>query len=175
MSCARVTRGGQIPAISRWRPVCSSGSRLGLPAVLFVFRVECVVTHPRHARKTSPADRGGVGEDPDAEDDDHAGGELRTDAQLVAQEDDQCGHDHVREERDHEDLVHEDPVEHGPQATEDGVESGNHRDREVGLDHRRHFGPDQQSDHDSHDEAQYGDHDVPFPASAAPLPVSAAL
>ena len=82
------------------------------------------------------------------------------DPQLVAEEHDQRGHDDVGQERHDEDLVVEDPVEHGAQAAEDGVERGHDGDRQVGLDHRRHLGPDQQSDHDSDDEAQYGDHDA---------------
>src|SRR5690606_17300090 len=67
-----------------------------------------------------------------------------------------------RQERHHEDLVVEDPVEHGPQPAEDGVQRRHDGDRQIRLDDRRNLRPDQQAGHDSHDEAQYGDHDVPF-------------
>src|SRR5690606_41370265 len=90
-------------------------------------------------------------------------GVLGADAQLVAEEDDKRGVYNVRQERNHEDLVVEDAVEHGPQHAEDGVERGHHGDRQIRFDDRRDLGPDQQAGHDSHDEAQYGDHDVPFP------------
>jgi hypothetical protein len=78
-------------------------------------------------------DGGDVGEDADAQHDDHAGGQLRADAELVAEVDDQRGDEHVGEERDREDLVVEDPVEERAQRAEDGVQRRHHRDRQVGL------------------------------------------
>ena len=57
-----------------------------------------------------------------AEDDDDARRQLRADPELVAEEHDERSDDDVRQERDHEDLVVEDPVEKRAQAAEDGVE-----------------------------------------------------
>ena len=85
-----------------------------------------------------PADRGDVGEDPDAEDDDDAGGQLGADAELVAEEDDERRDHDVADERDHEDLVVEDAVEEGAQRAEDRVERGDDGDRQVGLQPERH-------------------------------------
>src|SRR4051812_29125127 len=50
-----------------------------------------------------PSDLRDVGEDADAEDHDHAGRELATHAELVAQVDDRRCDDDVADERDHED------------------------------------------------------------------------
>ena len=70
------------------------------------------------------------------EDDDDAGRELGPHAELVTQEDDE-GRDHdVGQERHDEDLVVEDPVQHGPHRTEHRVERGDDGDRQVGLQAR---------------------------------------
>jgi hypothetical protein len=96
-----------------------------------------------------PSDRGDVGEDPDAEDDDDAGRELSADAQLVAQEDDRGGDDDVAHERDDEDLVVEDPVEEGAEAAEDGVERRDDGDRQVGLQPERDVWLEDHPQHDA--------------------------
>jgi len=80
-----------------------------------------------------PADRGGVAEDADPQHDDDGGGQLRADAQLVTEEHDQRGDDDVRHEGDHEHLGVEDPVEPRAEAAEHGIEGGDDRDRQVGL------------------------------------------
>jgi hypothetical protein len=81
---------------------------------------------------------------PDALDDDHGRGQLRAHAELVAEEHHQRGHHHVGHERDDEHLGVEDPVEPGAEAAEDGVEGGDHGDRQVGLQPQRHGGVEQQ-------------------------------
>src|SRR4051794_13202222 len=105
-----------------------------------------------------PPDRGHVGEDPDAEHHDHPGGELSADAELVTEVDDQRRDQHVRDERHHEDLVVEDPVEEGAQRTEDGVQGGHHRDREVRLEPHRDVRLEEQSEEDAGEQAEGGDH-----------------
>src|SRR5215210_3729491 len=55
-----------------------------------------------------------VGEDADAEDDDDAGRQLTTHAELVSEVDDQPGDEHVGDERDDEDPIVEYAVEVGP-------------------------------------------------------------
>ena len=51
-----------------------------------------------------PANRRRVGEDPDPEDDDDSGGQLRAHAELVPQVDDECGDEHVGEDYEDDDL-----------------------------------------------------------------------
>src|SRR4051794_32627890 len=117
-----------------------------------------------------PTDRGHVGEDPDPEDDDHAGRELTADAQLVAEEDDARGDHHVADEGDDEDLVVEDPVEVGAQPAEHGVERRDHRDREVRVERLGYGRAQHQPEDDAHDETQHGDHGASSWLSSPPCP-----
>src|SRR5262245_58141772 len=101
-----------------------------------------------------------VGEDPDPEDHDHAGRELATDAELVAEVDDRGRDHHVAEERDHEHLVVEDPVEVGPQPAEHGVERGDDRDREGRLESGGHGRLQDQPEGERDQQPERGDHGV---------------
>ena len=93
-----------------------------------------VLVGPGSGMEEVPPDRGHVGEDPDAEDHDHAGGELAR-RRRACRRGTRSGRDqHVADEGDHEDLVVEDAVEEGPEGAEHGVERGDHRDRQVGLE-----------------------------------------
>ncbi len=78
----------------------------------------------------------------------------------------------VAHERDHEDLVVEDPVEVGAQAAEDRVESGDHRDRQVRVEGQGYVGAQHQPEHDADDEPQHGDHGevLLVVGATAPLP-----
>ena len=84
--------------------------------------------------------------------------QLGADAELVAEVDDRRGDDDVADEGDDEDLVVEDAVEVGAQATEDGVEGGHHRDRQVVLEAERHVGGEDQPGDDAEQQAQRSDH-----------------
>src|SRR6185312_13514025 len=97
------------------------------------------------------ADRGRVGEDPDPQHDDDARRQLRPDAELIAQVDDEGGDDDVREERHREHAVVEDAVEYGPQPAEHGVQGGHDGDRQVRLQPQRHSG----LEHETGDDADY--------------------
>src|SRR3954462_11309748 len=122
---------------------------------------------PRSCPEHVSADGGGVAEDADTEDDDHRGGQLGADAELVAQEDDQRRDDHVGHERDDEHLGVEDPVEAGAQAAEDGVQGGHHGDRQVRLENQRHRRVEEESQQDAGREADDRDHAQPPGVSEA--------
>lgn len=77
-----------------------------------------------------------------------------------------------REERDEEDLVVEEPVEHGPQATEERVERRDDRDGQVGLKGDGDGGLEHEPRHDSEDQSDDCDHSVlSCPASELSAPV----
>jgi hypothetical protein len=61
---------------------------------------------------------------------------------------------HVADERDHEDLVVEDAVEVGAQATEDGVERRDDGDRQVRLEAGGTSGLEHQAEDDADDQAE---------------------
>src|SRR4029078_11461443 len=106
------------------------------------------------AMEYAPPDRGDVGEEPDAEDDDHPGRELSADAELVAEVDD-GGRDHdVGEEGDDEDLVVEDPFQGGAEGAAHGVEGGDDGDREVGVESRRDVRREDQAEDDAREKSQ---------------------
>src|SRR3954469_20188410 len=99
-----------------------------------------------------------VGEDPDAEDDDDTGRQLTADAELVAEVDDR-GRDHdIAHERDHEDLVVEDPLEIGAERAEDGVEGRDDGDRQVRVEAGRDVGGEDQPQDDPDEKSYGGDH-----------------
>ena len=68
------------------------------------------------ASEDEASDRGHVGEDADAEYDDDGCLQLRTDAELVAEEHEQCCRHHVGEEGDHKHAVGEAALEIGSRA-----------------------------------------------------------
>jgi hypothetical protein len=107
------------------------------------------------------ADGCGVGEDPDAEDDHHAGGELGAHPELVAEVDDHGRDQHVADERDHEDLVVEDPVEEGAERAEHRIERSHDRDRQVGLERQGHVRGERQAEGDPDDQPEDRDHEAP--------------
>src|SRR6478735_6875419 len=113
-----------------------------------------------------PPDLRHVGEDADAEDDDHAGRQLASDAELVAEVDDRRRDHDVADERDDEDLVVEDALEIGAERPEDGVEGRHDRDREVGVEAGRHVRGEDQPEDDADEESDGGDHDVLSPCVA---------
>ena len=89
-----------------------------------------------------------------------AGGQLRADAELVAEEDDQRGDEHVGDERHDEDLRVEDAVQARPHPAEDRVERGDDGDREVRLQPGRHGRAQHQPDDDADDQREGRDHFV---------------
>ena len=91
------------------------------------------------------ADRGDIAEDADTEHDHDTGRQLGADAELVTEEDDEGGDDHIGEEGDDEDLVVEDPVEDRPDPAEDRVQGGDDGDRQVGLRPQRDGGVEDQT------------------------------
>ena len=102
------------------------------------------------------------------EHDDDAGGQLRSDAELVAEVDDQRGDQDVGDERHHEDPVVEDAVEQRAQAAEDRVERGDDGDRQVGLQPGRHRRLEEQPGDDAEHQAERGDHCLLSFSSAGP-------
>src|SRR6266498_3677702 len=118
--------------------------------------VVSLIVPPSRAEHMSPDSRR-ITEDTDAEDHDHAGGQLRTDTELVAQEDDQPSHQDVRDERDDEHLRVENAVQSGPDAPEHRVQGGHHGDRQVGLQPQRYGRLQHQAEDDADDQRDAGD------------------
>src|ERR1700722_1319432 len=114
-------------------------------------------SYPLRPEESAPQRRG-VAEDADAQYDDDRGRQLRADAQLVTDVDDQRRDQHVEDERHHEDLRVEYPLQVCPQPTEHRVECGDDRDRQIGLDDLRHAGMKDQAQHDTDDQRCDTDH-----------------
>src|SRR5690625_193799 len=114
-----------------------------------------------------PSDRGDIREDADAQYHDDTGRQLAADAELVAEVDDQAGDQHVRYERHDEDLVVEPAVEERAERAEHGIERGDDRNREVGLQSRRDRWLEHESEHDARDQADNRDHWVSSPVISA--------
>src|SRR5665647_1385292 len=108
--------------------------------------------------KQVSADGGHVGEDPDAQNDDHAGRQLRANAQLIPEEDDEGGDDHVGQERDDKHLVVEDAVENGAHAAEDRVERGYHGDGQIRLQREGHRGVQEEAGGETDEQSKCGNH-----------------
>src|SRR4051794_31262330 len=105
-----------------------------------------------------PPDGGDVGEDADTEHHDDTGRQLAANAELVAEVDDGSGDHHVAQEGHHEDAVVEDPVEVGAQPAEHGVEGGDDRDGQVGLQPEGHVGLEHDTEDDADHQPERGDH-----------------
>src|SRR5690349_12680753 len=85
----------------------------------------------RSGTENPSSDRRRVAEDADAEHDHDRGRELAADAELVAEVDDQRGDEHVRHERDDEDLGVEHVVEPRSHPTEHCVQCGHDGDWQI--------------------------------------------
>lgn len=105
-----------------------------------------------------PSDRRRIGENTDAEYDDDAGGKLAADTELITEEDDQRGDEHVGDEGDDEDFVVEDTVEDRAQCAEYCVEGGNNGDRQVRLQPHGNCRMDHDAEYDSDGESERCDH-----------------
>jgi hypothetical protein len=68
----------------------------------------------------------------------------------------------IGEERDDEDLVVEDAVEHGAHSPEHRIEGGDDRDRQVGQEPDGDVGLHEHPDQDADGEAECRDHEPSF-------------
>ena len=144
----RRTRAGRTAApitawarVARGRSATASRRRTSAPAAVGGRGSRSAGSSPRsasaHARNSCRRIAAALAKIRIAEDDDHARGQLGAHAELVAEEHDQRGDQHVGDERDDEHPVVEDPVEGSARRAEHGVERGDDGDRQVRLQPQR--------------------------------------